>query len=459
MKPQISMNHEVNDTIVAIATPPGAGALGVIRVSGSAAIEKTNAIFKGKDLTQQSGFTLHYGHIVKGDVVIDEVLLSLFRGPKSFTGEDVVEISCHGSSYILNEVLELLLQQGTRLAKAGEFTQRAFLNGKMDLSQAEAVADLIASDSEASHKLAMQQMKGGFKKRIDHLRERLISFASLLELELDFGEEDVEFAERPELRRLVEEVKSVVGELVNSFKLGNVFKNGVYTVIAGRPNAGKSTLLNALLNEDRAIVSDIAGTTRDTIEEKLNINGLIFRLVDTAGIREASDQVEQLGVARTMESVKRSSLLVYVYDSTLPQEEVSSDLNKLKRNEISTVVIANKTDLLTNVDALPSSHVKISAKAQSDEAIAQLKEALFQMALVDNVAKDDIVVSNLRHLEALRQTLDALNKVLDGLDSGLSGDLLAFEMRRALHYLGVITGEVTTDDLLENIFRNFCIGK
>jgi tRNA modification GTPase len=454
------MNHEINDTIVAIATPPGAGALGVIRVSGSRAIEKTNAIFKGKDLTQQLGFTLHYGHILQREVVIDEVLLSLFKGPKSFTGEDVIEISCHGSSYILNQVLELLLKQGTRLAKPGEFTQRAFLNGKMDLSQAEAVADLIASDSEASHKLAMQQMKGGFKKRIDHLRERLISFASLLELELDFGEEDVEFAQRPELRILVLEVKGVVEELVNSFKLGNVFKNGVYTVIAGRPNAGKSTLLNALLNEERAIVSDIAGTTRDTIEATLNIKGLIFRLVDTAGIREASDQIEILGVQRTLESVERSSLLVYVYDAhELSQQEVEEDLRKLVKNEMAVLVIANKTDLLADETVVPASHQKISAKLHSTASTAVIKEALFDIALRDNRTKDDIVVSNLRHVEALQHTLGALNRVLDGLDSGLSGDLLAFEMRQALHYLGVITGEVTTDDLLENIFRNFCIGK
>lgn len=444
---------------MAIATPPGAGALGVIRVSGSRAIQNVNSLFKGKDLSTQPGFTLHYGHIVKGNTLIDEVLLSLFRSPKSFTGEDVVEISCHGSSYILNQVLELLLKQGVRLAKPGEFTQRAFLNGKMDLSQAEAVADLIASDSEASHKLAMQQMKGGFKLRIDHLRNQLINFASLLELELDFGEEDVEFAERTELLKLVLEVKNVVSELVDSFKMGNVFKNGVYTVIAGRPNAGKSTLLNVLLNEDRAIVSDVAGTTRDTIEEQLNINGLIFRLVDTAGIREASDQVEQLGVARTLESVKRSSVLVYVYDATLPQQEVASDLEKLAYSPMATLVIANKTDLLTDLNSIPERHLKICAKLQSDLAIIQIKEALFNLAMLDNVVKDDIVISNLRHVEALRRTLEALNQVIKGLENGLTGDLLAFELRQALHYLGIITGEVTTDDLLENIFRNFCIGK
>ncbi len=444
---------------MAIATPPGAGALGVIRVSGSRAIQNVNALFNSKDLSTQPGFTLHYGHIVKGNTLIDEVLLSLFRSPKSFTGEDVVEISCHGSSYILNQVLELLLKQGVRLAKPGEFTQRAFLNGKMDLSQAEAVADLIASDSEASHKLAMQQMKGGFKLRIDYLRNQLINFASLLELELDFGEEDVEFAERTELLKLVLEVKNVVSELVDSFKMGNVFKNGVYTVIAGRPNAGKSTLLNVLLNEDRAIVSDVAGTTRDTIEEQLNINGLIFRLVDTAGIREASDQVEQLGVARTLESVKRSSVLVYVYDATLPQQEVASDLEKLAYSPMATLVIANKTDLLTDLNSIPEKHLKICAKLQSDLAIIQIKEALFNLAMLDNVVKDDIVISNLRHVEALRRTLEALNQVIKGLENGLTGDLLAFELRQALHYLGIITGEVTTDDLLENIFRNFCIGK
>lgn len=447
------MAHLIQDTIAAVATPPGVGALGVIRISGSKAVEAASAIFSS-NLQQANGYTLHFGHIVKQGEWLDEVLLSLFRAPKSYTGEDVVEISCHGSPYILQEVMQLLALQGVRTALPGEFTQRAFLNGKLDLSQAEAVADLIASDSESSHRLAMQQMKGGFKKRIAYLRERLIHFASLIELELDFGEEDVEFAGRDDLTKLVLEVKKTVAELLGSFRMGNVFKTGVYTVIAGRPNAGKSTLLNALLQEDRAIVSDIAGTTRDTIEERLNIRGLVFRLVDTAGIREAADEIEAIGVKKTLESVERSSLLVYVYDvATLPLSEVEEDLKRLTRPEIPVIVVANKSDLTTA--PLPAGHVAMSAK--HGEVVA-LTEALYNTALANSTGHD-VMVSNLRHAEALQHTLAALDRVLAGMDDSLSGDLLAFHLRDALHHLGLITGEVTTDDLLENIFRNFCIGK
>jgi len=448
------------DTITAIATPPGVGALGVIRVSGKNAIAITSACFSGSDLDKSKGFTLHYGFIIDDQETIDEVLVSVFRSPKSFTGEDIAEISCHGSPYILQRVLNLLISKGARLAKPGEFTQRAFMHGKMDLSQAEAVADLIASNSEASHRMAMQQMKGGFKKRIDALRKSLIDFASLIELELDFGEEDVEFADRSRLKALVLEVMGVVKELIGSFQLGNVFKQGVYTVIAGRPNAGKSTLLNVLLDEDRAIVSDIAGTTRDTIEAMLNIRGLIFRLVDTAGIREATDQIEALGVQKTYESIARSALLVYVYDSSaLTASEVQSDLQSLINPEIPCLVLANKTDLLSVGTTLPEGHISISAKSGKTAQIQTLKEALYNAAITGNQADSGIMVSNQRHVEALSAAYTALTKVSQGLDGSLPGDLLSFELRESLYQLGLITGAVSNDDLLENIFRNFCIGK
>lgn len=448
------------DTIAAIATPPGIGALGVIRVSGKDAVNITARCFKGHNIRESPGFTLHYGYIVDGEETVDEVLLSIFRSPKSFTGEDIAEISCHGSPYILQRVLNLLISRGARLAKPGEFTQRAFMHGKMDLSQAEAVADLIASNSEASHRMAMQQMKGGFKKRIENLRQSLIDFASLIELELDFGEEDVEFADRSRLKNLVNEVMGVVKEMVDSFQLGNVFKQGVYTVIAGRPNAGKSTLLNALLQEDRAIVSDIAGTTRDTIEATLNIHGLIFTLVDTAGIREATDQIEALGVQKTYESIARSALLVYVYDSSaLSDEELENDLRALINPEIPALILANKSDLLPEGKSIPEAHLKISAKAGHTAQIQAVKEALFQEALSGNRSESGLLVSNQRHVAALSAAHMALLKVAQGLDGSLPGDLLSFELREALYQLGLITGAVSNDDLLENIFRNFCIGK
>jgi tRNA modification GTPase len=446
------------ETIAAIATPPGVGALGVIRVSGEETISAVQSIFKGADLSKAKGYTLHFGRVIWGEEVIDEVLLSLFRTPKSYTGEDLIEISCHGSPFILGKVLELLMNVGVRLARPGEFTMRAFLNGKMDLSQAEAVADLIASDSESAHKMAIEQMRGGFKKRIGELRSQLIHFASMIELELDFGEEDVEFANRDDLKSLVLNILKIVQELIGSFKYGNVLKNGVYTVIAGRPNAGKSTLLNALLNEERAIVSDIAGTTRDTIEELLNINGVVFRLADTAGIREAQDQIEAMGVQRTMESIDRSSLLVYVYDaSAMTNNEVKADLGKLTKPGLSVLVIANKSDLLTQISVIPKDHILISAIKSI--AIEQVKDAMFRNALKELPPTGSVVVGNLRHMEALGETKKALIAVIAGLESGLSQDMLAFDMREALHHLGLISGEVTTEDLLENIFRNFCIGK
>ncbi|RYE18020.1 MAG: tRNA uridine-5-carboxymethylaminomethyl(34) synthesis GTPase MnmE, partial [Sphingobacteriales bacterium] len=355
------------ETIVALATPNGVGAIGVIRLSGTDAIAIANSVFKGKDLTKQATHTIHFGHIVDGEVVLDEVLASLFVAPRSYTRENVVEISCHGSSYILESIIKLLIKRGARSAKPGEFTLRAFLNGQLDLSQAEAVADLIAANSQASQQVALQQLRGGFSSQLQNLREELIKFASLVELELDFSEEDVEFANRDQLKQLVLDTSRVISSLIRSFELGNAIKQGVNTVIAGRPNAGKSTLLNALLNEERAIVSHIPGTTRDTIEEVLNIKGINFRLIDTAGIREATDAIEQIGVARTMEKIAQTALLIYVFDAEqITIEDLNCDLQSLERPGVTILAVANKIDLLNNEQLLalpkPQSVVPISAK-------------------------------------------------------------------------------------------------
>ena len=345
-----------NETIVALATPNGIGALGIIRLSGHDAVTIANSVFKGKDLTKQASHTIHFGNIVDGESILDEVLVSLFIAPRSYTRENVVEISCHGSAYIIESIIKLLIRKGARSAKAGEFTLRAFLNGQLDLSQAEAVADLIASNSKASQQVALQQLRGGFSNQLQSLREQLVQFASLIELELDFAEEDVEFANRDQLKKLIHEINRVIVKLIGSFELGNVIKQGVNTVIAGRPNAGKSTLLNALLNEERAIVSHIPGTTRDTIEEVLNIQGINFRLIDTAGIREATDAIEQIGVQRTMEKISQSALLIYVYDaSVITLEELNQDIASLQKPGITMMAVANKIDLLNEeeIAALP----------------------------------------------------------------------------------------------------------
>ncbi len=461
-------SYQLDDTIVALATPPGVGAIGVIRLSGPQALEIANALFRGKDLRAQASHTIHYGTIEGPDgQLLDEVLVSLFRAPKSYTGEDVVEISCHGSEYILQQVIQLCIAQGARLARPGEFTLRAFLNGKMDLSQAEAVADLIASDTESAHRLALQQMRGGFSREIENLRRRLIDFASLIELELDFSEEDVEFADRSQLRALVERIRRVILELLQSFQLGNAIRRGVSTVIAGRPNAGKSTLLNALLREERAIVSDIPGTTRDTVEEVLNIRGIPFRLIDTAGIRDAQDQIEAVGVERTFEKIRQSALLLYVFDlSALAPEEVRADLQKLKREGLRLIVLGNKLDkaapeTLERFRTLESSSewAFLTLSAARHHNIEALRELLYRSVVGGQINLESPIVANARHYEALQKALESLDEVLRGLESGLSSDLVALDIRRALQYLGEITGEVTTDDLLENIFSHFCIGK
>ncbi len=467
----------LGDTIVALATPPGVGAIGVIRLSGKDAIFIVNQVFYGKDLTAQVSHTVHFGTIKDEEGhLIDEVLVTVFKTPKSYTGENVAEVSCHGSPFIIQQLIQLFIKKGARLAQPGEFTLRAFLNGRMDLSQAEAVADLIAAESESAHQVALQQMRGGFSNEIKRLREELIHFASMIELELDFGEEDVEFANRQDLKDLISKIQKLIQSLLQSFLLGNVIKNGVSTVIAGRPNAGKSTLLNALLNEERAIVSEIAGTTRDTIEEVLNIKGIQFRLIDTAGIREAQDQIEAIGVQKTMEKIQQSALLVYVFDviKTSP-EEVWKDLKKLVHPGIQLLVVANKMDLNPYTkwehyaeagngkweagNTLVSRENFIPVSAINQMNIEYLKEKLYEAALSGKISLQSTVVTNVRHLEALQKTDDSLNAALQGLDAGITGDFLAMDIRRALAYLGEITGEVGVEDLLENIFSKFCIGK
>jgi tRNA modification GTPase len=450
------------DTIVALATSPGSqGAIAVIRVSGAEAIALVNTVFKGKDLSKQASHTIHFGTIREREEIIDEVLVSLFVGPNSYTKENSVEISTHNSKYIIERVINLLIRKGARAAKPGEFTLRAFLNGGLDLSQAEAVADLIASNSAASHQVAMQQMRGGFSDQLKKLREDLVHFASLIELELDFAEEDVEFANRDQLKNLIQKIYSVINKLISSFEQGNVLKNGVPVVIAGKPNVGKSTLLNALLNEERAIVSDIAGTTRDTIEDEININGITFRFIDTAGIRDTEDIIEAKGVERTREKMKQARLIIYLFDPTQDKiEAVQEQIKEVDGLQIPFVTIINKADLLTDTqrqDYEVLTPLYISAKEQL--GIDELKDELLNQVNLSNINTDDVMVTNIRHVEALQNTQTALEKVLYGIDNPVTSDFLAMDIRQALHHLGEITGSVTTDDLLENIFSKFCIGK
>lgn len=449
------------DTIVALATATGSGAIAVIRVSGADAITIVNRVFKGKDLSQQPSHTIHFGTLRDGDDVLDEVLASLFIAPNSYTGENTVELSTHNSRYIIERVIQLLIREGARAAQPGEFTLRAFLNGKMDLSQAEAVADLIASDSAASHQIAMQQMRGGFSNILKKLREQLIHFASLIELELDFSEEDVEFANRTQLKALVLEINTVIHRLVTSFEQGNVLKNGVPVVIAGKPNVGKSTLLNTLLNEERAIVSDIAGTTRDTIEDEINLHGVTFRFIDTAGIRDTLDVIEAKGVERTREKMRQARLIIYLAD---PQQddidEIKSQIGEVDMLGVPYVVVVNKTDLLTQAhkEALGSIN-PLFISAKNNVGVEELKEELLGKVDLHRIHTDDVLVTNIRHVDALQKTNESLEKVLDGIDNPITSDFLAMDIRQALHHLGEITGSVSTDDLLDNIFSKFCIGK
>ena len=448
------------ETIVALATPQGISAIAIVRLSGENSIQLTQQIFKGKDLTQQPSHTLHFGSIVDGDKPIDEVLVSIFKEPNSFTKENSIEISCHGSMVIVKAIIKLLLKQGARLAQPGEFTKRAFLNGRFDLAQAEAVADLIHAETDNARQAALNQMRGGFSKEIQHLREELIHFASLIELELDFGEEDVEFAKRDDLRKLILRIQGYLGSLIQSFDQGNVIKNGVPIVIAGKPNAGKSTLLNALLNEERAIVSEIAGTTRDVIEDEMLLGGINFRFMDTAGLRETVDVIEAMGVQRTHDSMKKASLILYLFDlSKTTLEEIAQEEKSIQSLNIPYLKIGNKLDQASPalLKKLDTEFILISAAAKTNIAI--LKEKIVARFQVKEIKQGDIVVTNLRHYQNLVQTNNSLNHVLRGMDEGTTGDLLAMDIRQALHYLGEITGTISSDDLLANIFSKFCIGK
>lgn len=449
------------DTIVALATPAGVGAIGVIRLSGDRAIEIVNAVFKPKDLSTQPTHTIHYGRIEFKGRVYDEVVASLYIAPRSYTKENVVEISCHGSPFIQESILQLFVEQGARFARPGEFTQRAFLNGAFDLAQAEAVADVIAADSAAAQNAALHQLRGGFSKELAALREELIHFASLIELELDFGEEDVEFADRKDLEALVNQLLKNIRPLVSSFRAGNAVKNGVATVIVGKPNAGKSTLLNALLNEDRAIVSDIAGTTRDSLEDEWTLGGIKFRLVDTAGLRETSDVIEALGVERTQAWVKKAQVVIYMADATSETPDgLAAGVEALGALEIPVIKLLNKVDQIADLSAFQSAIpdlIPISAKNR--DGLNHLETALLNVVGLDQVSTNGTLVTNLRHYQQLLQTQETLEGVLNALKTGLTGDLIAQDLRYALHYLGEITGQISNDDLLKNIFGKFCIGK
>lgn len=455
--------NEFEDTIVALATPQGVSAIGIIRLSGKSAIEIANSIFKGKDLLKQNSHTIHFGKITDQDTIIDEVLVSVFIGPKSFTKENIVEISSHGSPYILQKIIKLLISKGARMAKAGEFTKRAFLNGKFDLAQAEAVVDLINSDSEATHMAAMNQMRGGFSKKIKTLREELIHFASMIELELDFAEEDVEFANRAQLIELIISLQKEIKKLIESFNIGNVIKNGVPTVIAGKPNSGKSTLLNTLLEEKKAIVTDIPGTTRDFIEDEIHIEGISFRFIDTAGIRKAKDKIEAIGIERTIAKMKAASIIIYLADLAEESEkEINSEKRKLNALGIPYLLTGNKTDKLDDAKLKLLENVfpeMIFISASEELNIDRLKKALIHLVHLGDFKTGDTIVTNIRHIESLTNTQTALDDVMKGIDNNVTEDFLAMDIRQALHHLGEITGEITTDDLLGNIFSKFCIGK
>ena len=466
------------ETIVALASPSGAGAIAVIRLSGNEAISIAEQVFQsvsGKDITKQKTHTLHLGHIVDDGKVLDQVLLSIFRGTNSYTGENTIEISCHGSTYIQQQIIQLLLRKGCRMAQAGEFTLRSFLNGKMDLSQAEAVADLISSDNEASHQIAMQQMRGGFSNELSQLRQELLNFASLIELELDFAEEDVAFADRTQFKELLTRIEFVLKRLIDSFAVGNVIKNGIPVAIVGEPNVGKSTLLNALLNEERAIVSEIAGTTRDTIEDELVIGGLGFRFIDTAGIRETKDIVESIGIKKTFEKIEQAQVVLYLVDSfQLKVEgklealivEINKTLNRFPSKPL--LIIINKKDLISSetiksvIQKLSTTNQQLTTlfiSAKNKDGIDDLKNLLLSFVNTGALCNNETIVTNARHYDSLLKALDEILKVKFGLQSNLPSDLMAIDIKQALYYFGEITGEVTNDELLGNIFTNFCIGK
>ena len=458
------------DTICAIATAQG-GAIGCIRVSGPEAIEITSCIFTpaatNRELGDSKPYTLTFGRIYDGSEVIDEVLVSLFRAPHSYTGENSTEITCHGSAYILQKVLQLLIKNGCRMAAPGEYTQRAFLNGKMDLSQAEAVADLIASSSAATHRLAISQMRGGFSKELATLRDQLLHFTSLIELELDFSDhEELEFADRSELCQLANNIEKVIARLVNSFNVGNAIKNGVPVAIIGETNAGKSTLLNVLLNEDKAIVSDIHGTTRDIIEDTVNIGGITFRFIDTAGIRETSDTIESLGIERTFQKLDQAEIVLWMIDATNAQAQITQLAGQLlprcERKQL--ILVYNKADLVDNIqnsipDNFPDNVQSITLSAKKREHIEELQRMLITSAHLPTITQNDVIVTNVRHYEALNNALEAIHRVQEGLTNNISGDFISQDIRECIFHLSDIVGEVTNDMVLQNIFQHFCIGK
>ena len=453
------------ETIIALATPNGLGAISVIRISGKNSIITTEKLFKAKNkkpLSKQKSHTVNLGHILKNGNELDEVLITLFKGPHSYTGEDTIEISCHGSTYIQQEIIDLFIDNGVRVANPGEFTLRAFINGKMDLNQAEAVADLIASENEGSHKLAMQQMKSGFSNDLKKLRSELLHFTSMIELELDFSEEDVEFAERGEFKKLTNKIQSELKTLIDSFQSGNVLKNGISVAIAGKPNAGKSSLLNTLLNEDKAIVSDIPGTTRDSIEDSIIIDGIKFRFTDTAGLRETKDEVESKGIEKTKEKISNAKILLYLFDiNDITINEIKSSLKTFERDDLSMILVRNKVDLKNKNQSLLkelNDRELIEISATDSKSVSKLKKRLVNEVDILN-PYTDVIISNSRHYEALKKALKAIEEVNNGLKNNISGDLLSVDIRRSIEHLGEITGEITNDDVLGNIFANFCIGK
>lgn len=456
------------DTIIALATPNGLGAISVLRISGKQSISVTEKVFKAKNnklLSKQDSHTVHLGHLIKKGHQLDEVLVTLFKGPHSYTGENTIEISCHGSTYIQKEIINLFIDNGIRVANPGEFTLRAFLNGKMDLNQAEAVADLIASENEGSHKLAMQQMKSGFSDDLKKLRTELLHFSSMIELELDFSQEDVEFVERDEFKKLTNKIKLELNTLINSFQSGNVLKNGISVAIAGKPNAGKSSLLNTLLNDEKAIVSDIPGTTRDSIEDSLIIQGINFRFTDTAGLRETTDFIESKGIEKTINKIKNAKILLYLFDTNDTNvNEIKSSINNFKRDDLSIILVRNKIDLI-NQNSKLLDDIKSISKSQLLEIEATDAKSVesLKIRLINEVELlnpyTDIIISNSRHYEALIKALRAIEEVNEGLVDNVSGDLLSVDIRRSIDHLSEITGEITNDDVLGNIFANFCIGK
>jgi tRNA modification GTPase len=461
-----------SSTICAISTPAGTGGIAVIRLSGKEAIQIADKVFhspaKVKFLTGQAANTLHFGSVRKGTETLDEVVVSLFRAPHSYTGEDVVEISCHGSLFVQQQILQLLIEQGAVLAQPGEFTQRAFLNGKMDLSQAEAVADLIASGNSAAHRVAMNQMRGGFSSEIKLLRDQLLHFTSLVELELDFSEEDVEFADRTQLIALSHTVEALIKKLTDSFRLGNVIKNGIPVAIVGETNVGKSTLLNALLNEEKAIVSDIHGTTRDVIEDTVNLNGVLFRFFDTAGLRQTTEVIESMGIERSYRKLEQSSIVLLVLDVTSPFDAMLTRIAGIRKMVTTQklILVTNKCDLATEETRNNLSGIKLKKNeslvfisAKSKENLSALIQQMQSAISLDKVQAEDVIVTNIRHYEALTKALEAIERTISGLESNISGEFLSQDIRECLHYLGSITGQITTDEVLGNIFKHFCIGK